>query len=150
MNALPTELRYSRSHEWVRVEGDEYVVGISDHAQCQLGDVVYVELPEVGADIVAGGEIAVIESVKVAADVYSPISGHITAVNTDLSSSPELINQDPYGNGWIYKIKPSQPAELENLFSKSLSPIPTSNLEPDEAQRKNICPPACSSSMHWN
>jgi glycine cleavage system H protein len=119
MNNLPAELRYSRSHEWVRVEGDHYVIGISDHAQCQLGDVVYVELPEVGSEVVAGAEVAVIESVKVAADVYSPVSGSITAVNTNLNGGPELINQDPYGHGWIYKIKPSQPAELEKLLTAS-------------------------------
>ncbi len=119
MNHLPAELRYSLSHEWVRAEKELFVIGITDHAQGQLGDVVYVELPEIGRVVQAGHEIAVIESVKVAADIYSPLSGTIMMVNTDLSASPELINQDPYHNGWIYKIKPSDPHEIEKLLSAS-------------------------------
>src|SRR5512144_640518 len=99
---IPTNLRYAKTHEWVRVEGPVAVVGITDHAQHELTDVVYVELPAVGRDLEAGKECAVVESVKAASDIYAPVSGEIVAVNEELSHAPELINQDPYGKGWLF------------------------------------------------
>jgi len=108
MSEVPTELKYTSSHEWLRVEDDGLVtVGISDHAQELLGDLVFVELPEVGIDYVAGDECCVVESVKAASDVYMPISGEIVAINEALSDEPEMINSSPYDNGWLFKIKPS-------------------------------------------
>ena len=97
----PTELKYAASHEWLSEDG---TVGISDFAQDQLGDVVYVELPEVGREVTAGDTIAVVESVKTASDIYAPASGTVTAVNDELSSSPELVNSSPYENGWLFKL----------------------------------------------
>jgi len=117
MSEIPAELRYSRSHEWVRVEDDGTVtVGITDHAQDQLGDMVYVELPEVGASYGAGDACAVVESVKAASDVYCPVAGEITAVNEGLADAPELVNQDAYGDGWLLRMKPADTAELEGLL----------------------------------
>ena len=101
-NDVPSELKYTKSHEWVRVEDDDIVaVGITDHAQELLGDLVFVELPEVGADAEAGNEIAVVESVKAASDVYSPVNGEVTEVNEALADSPEQVNESPYDNGWM-------------------------------------------------
>ena len=106
MSELPGDLVYTSEHEWLRQEEDGSVtIGITDHAQSALGDLVYVELPEVGQSVESGGEMAVVESVKAASDVYSPVSGEVTAVNEDLAEEPEKINADPYGDGWIARIK---------------------------------------------
>jgi len=108
MSELPGDLRFTNEHEWLRKEEDGSVtIGITDHAQSALGDLVYVELPEVGQDVDSGGEMAVVESVKAASDVYAPISGAIVAVNEALSDDPEKINADPYGDGWIVRMQPS-------------------------------------------
>lgn len=111
MNELPGDLKYTKEHEWLRQEEDGSVtIGITDHAQGALGDLVYVELPEVGQDVESGGEMAVVESVKAASDVYAPISGEILAVNEALSDDPEKINADPYGDGWIVRLQPADDA----------------------------------------
>jgi len=111
------ELKYATSHTWVRDEGDgEYTVGLTDHAQEMLGDLVSVELPEVGANVSAGDNCAVVESVKAASDTYTPISGDIVAVNEALSGSPELVNADPYGDGWLFRVKASDANELPGLL----------------------------------
>ena len=108
MSELPGDLKYTNEHEWLRKEEDGSVtIGITDHAQSALGDLVYVELPEVGQDVDSGGEMAVVESVKAASDVYAPISGSVVAVNEVLSDDPEKINADPYGDGWIVRMQPS-------------------------------------------
>ena len=112
---IPNDLHFSQSHEWLRVSGDEGTVGISDHAQAELTDVVYVELPKVGAQIEAQGQVCVIESVKAASDIYAPVSGTVSAVNEQLSANPALINTDPYGEGWIFKIKLSDPSQVNAL-----------------------------------
>ncbi|MEX0622817.1 glycine cleavage system protein GcvH [Saccharospirillum sp.] len=118
MTAIPTELRYAKSHEWVRDNGDGTVtVGITDHAQTQLGDVVFVELPEVGQELSAGGECAVIESVKAASDIYSPISGTVTSVNDNLEDAPETINEACYTDGWIFTLTPAADTELDALLT---------------------------------
>lgn len=114
---VPKNVRYTKSHEWVRVEGDIAVVGITDHAQQELTDVVYVETPAVDSRVDAGKECAVVESVKAASDIYAPVSGDVVAVNEELSSTPELLNQDPYDKGWMFKIKMSDPGELSELLS---------------------------------
>ena len=108
MSELPGDLRYTKEHEWLRQEDDGSVtIGITDHAQSALGDLVYVELPEVGREVESGGEMAVVESVKAASDVYSPVAGTVTEVNGQLGDDPEKINADPYGDGWIVRLKPS-------------------------------------------
>ena len=108
MSELPGDLKYTSEHEWLRQEEDGAVtIGITDHAQSALGDLVYVELPEVGQDVESGGEMAVVESVKTASDVYAPISGEVVAVNEALADDPEKINADPYGDGWIVRMRPS-------------------------------------------
>ncbi|NTW98313.1 MAG: glycine cleavage system protein GcvH [Oscillochloris sp.] len=104
---VPAELRYSKSDEWVRAEGDELVIGITDFAQDQLGDIVYLELPKVGATIAPGESFGVIESVKASSDLYAPLGGEVLAVNGDLDASQEPINQDPYGAGWLIRVRPS-------------------------------------------
>ena len=117
MSETPAGLKYTKSHEWVRRESDGTVtVGISDHAQNLLGDLVYIELPEAGRTLEAGKECAVVESVKAASDVYAPVSGEITAVNAALADKPETVNQDPYGEGWMFKLKPANPKELDGLL----------------------------------
>ena len=117
MTDCPRELHYTESHEWVRLEGDDTVViGITDHAQHQLGDLVFVELPDMQLVLDKGDEMAVVESVKTAADVYAPISGTVVEVNPQLESRPDLINEDPYGDGWICRIKPSEIEELGELM----------------------------------
>jgi glycine cleavage system H protein len=118
MSNIPDNLKYLDSHEWARVESDGTVtVGISDHAQGALGDLVFVEVPEVGKALSKGGAAAVVESVKAASDVYSPVSGEVIANNSDaLSATPELVNSDPYGQGWLFKIKPSNKSELGGLL----------------------------------
>lgn len=117
MAEFPSELRYLETHEWARLEDDLIVVGISDHAQEALGDVVYVELPEIDSAVLAGDEVAVVESVKAASDIYAPLSGRVVAVNEALEDSPELVNETPYGDGWFFKIKPEDPSALESLLS---------------------------------
>jgi glycine cleavage system H protein len=108
MSELPGDLRYTSEHEWLRQEEDGSVtIGITDHAQSALGELVYVELPEVGQDLDAGGEMAVVESVKAASDVYAPVAGSVIAVNDELADDPEKINADPYGDGWIVRLQPS-------------------------------------------
>ena len=120
MSNTPADLKYSKEHEWVRVEEDGLVtIGISDHAQDQLGDLVFVELPEVGTSVEAGGECAVVESVKAASDIYSPVSGEVTAANQTLADTPEIINDDPYGEGWIFQVKLADSSELDNLMDAS-------------------------------
>ncbi|MGI6558923.1 MAG: glycine cleavage system protein GcvH [Limnochordia bacterium] len=113
----PAELKYTEEHEWVRVEGNVARVGITDFAQKELGDVVFVELPGVGDSIKAAESLGVVESVKAVSDIYSPVSGQIVKVNEKLEDSPELINQDPYGEGWIAEIEVEDPKELEGLLT---------------------------------
>jgi len=117
MTNVPSDLRYAKSHEWVRVSGDAATVGITDHAQHELTDVVFVELPAVGAQVKAGEACAVVESVKTASDIYSPVSGQIVEVNQAAVDNPALVNNEPYGSGWFYKIRLSNPAEVNNLLS---------------------------------
>jgi glycine cleavage system H protein len=114
---VPRNLKYAKTHEWVRVEGDVAVVGISDHAQHELTDIVYVELPAVGAQVEALKECAVVESVKAASDIYAPVSGEVVAVNEELQETPELVNDEPYAKGWIFKVKMSDASELNELLS---------------------------------
>lgn len=116
-NDVPTDLRYTQSHEWVRVDDDGIAtVGITDHAQELLGDLVFVELPEVGSELGAGTECAVVESVKAASDVYSPVSGEVVEVNELLAEAPETINQDAYEDGWIFRLRLSDPDEVDALM----------------------------------
>jgi glycine cleavage system H protein len=116
MSNIPAELKYARTHEWVRQLSDGNVeVGISDHAQAQLGDLVFVELPEVGRSVAAQEACAVVESVKAASDLYAPVAGSVVAVNQALVKEPELINQDPYGRGWVMRLKPTPGAASELL-----------------------------------
>ncbi|ARB44232.1 glycine cleavage system protein GcvH [Alloalcanivorax xenomutans] len=117
MSEIPAELRYRTSHEWVRVEDDVAVVGITDHAQDAMGDLVYVELPEVGQVLATGEEAGVVESVKAASDIYAPVSGEIVAVNDALEDEPELVNNEPYGNGWLFKIKMADSGELKEMLT---------------------------------
>ena len=117
MSNIPDELRYATTHEWIRIEDDGNAsVGISDHAQDALGDIVFVELPEPGTSVNAKDEVAVVESVKAASDIYSPVSGSIIAINETLLDAPETVNSSPYENGWFFKIKVSDAAELEELM----------------------------------
>lgn len=117
MTQVPQQLRYARSHEWARLESDGTVtVGISDHAQEALGDVVFVELPEVGAELAAGDEAGVVESVKAASDIYAPVGGAVLEVNARLEEEPETVNADPYQDGWFFRLQPADPAELEQLL----------------------------------
>lgn len=117
MSEIPTDLRYTETHEWASVEDDGTVkVGITDHAQSQLGDLVYVELPEVGDRVEAGDACAVVESVKAASDVYSPITGEVTAVNEDLEGSPELVNQDAFGDGWLFALNVDDAGAVDKLM----------------------------------
>ena len=117
MSEIPQELKYASSHEWARLEDDGTVtVGISDHAQDALGDVVYVEHPEVGQQIAAAEEAGVVESVKAASDIYAPVGGSVVAVNEALEDAPETVNQDPYGDGWFFRIAPDDVSQLEELL----------------------------------
>lgn len=118
MSEIPGDLKFLKSHEWARVEDDGTItVGISDHAQGLLGDLVFVELPNVGDTLEAGAGAAVVESVKAASDVYAPVAGQVVAVNDDLTDKPETINEDAYGDGWIFRIKADDAGELESLLS---------------------------------
>ncbi|AMS19177.1 glycine cleavage system protein H [Pseudomonas synxantha] len=115
MSNIPADLRFAESHEWAKKEGDLIVVGISEYAQDALGDVVFVEMPEIGKVFAAGDAAGVVESVKAASDIYSPVAGEVIAVNEELGGSPELLNSAPY-DAWIFKLKPSNPAELDKLL----------------------------------
>ena len=117
MSDTPDDLRYAGTHEWARLDDGSVVVGISDYAQDALGDVVYVELPEVGQEVQAGEEVAVVESVKAASDIYAPIGGVVEAINEDLGDGPEIVNQDPYGDGWFFQIAPDDESQLEDLLN---------------------------------
>ncbi len=120
MSNIPADLRYTKSHEWVRSLPDGTVeVGITDHAQHALGDLVFVEVPEVGRQVGEGEACAVVESVKAASDVYSPVAGEVTAANAELASRPEAINEDPYGAGWLMRVRPADPSAVERLLSAS-------------------------------
>ena len=114
---VPADLRYAKTHEWIRQENDIITVGITDHAQAELTDIVYAEPPKVGAEVRAGATAAVVESVKAASDIYSPLSGAVTEVNDALTSNPALLNTDPFGQGWIFKMKASNPAEIDALLT---------------------------------
>lgn len=114
---LPDNLKYLKSHEWVRKDGDTYVVGITDFAQDQLGDVVFVELPAVGSSVTEGEGVAVVESVKTASDIYAPFDGEIVEVNEDLDMSPDLLNDSPYGDGWMFRIRPDRSVDESALLS---------------------------------
>ncbi|MDG1254139.1 MAG: glycine cleavage system protein GcvH [Glaciecola sp.] len=117
MSNIPAELRYAASHEWVRPEGNGiFTVGITEHAQELLGDMVFLDLPDEGDQIAMGDDVAVAESVKAASDVYAPISGEVIEVNEDLEDSPELVNSDPYGDGWMFKVKADDISEVESLL----------------------------------
>ncbi|WP_151798539.1 glycine cleavage system protein GcvH [Acinetobacter bereziniae] len=115
----PSDLKYAATHEWVKIEGDLVITGISDHAQDALGDLVYVEAPEVGRRLTAGAQAGVVESVKTASDIHAPVSGEVVEVNTALEDDPDFVNDDPYGKGWIYKIKPDNIADVEKLLSNT-------------------------------
>lgn len=117
MSQTPSELKYASSHEWARLEEDGTVtVGITDHAQEALGDVVFVELPELGATLAAGDEAGVVESVKAASDIYAPVSGEVIAINETLEDAPELVNGDPYNDGWFFRLQPADTSELDKLL----------------------------------
>ncbi len=119
MSKIPGDLRYTKSHEWVREAGADLVVGITDHAQDLMGDMVFVELPKPGTRLGAGKECAVVESVKAASDVYAPVAGEVIAVNEALGDAPETLNADPYGEGWLFKLRPSDPASVRALLDAS-------------------------------
>ena len=117
MSEIPTELKFTREHEWVRMDDEgKLVVGLTDYAQEQLGDLVFVETPEVGASLLAGDVCAVVESVKAASDVYAPVAGEVVSINEALQESPDLITNDPYGAGWLFQIAPEDPGEWEDLL----------------------------------
>lgn len=114
---VPEDLRYTQSHEWVRLEDDgTVVIGITDHAQEQLGDLVFVETPEIDSEVESEAAVAVVESVKAASDIYAPVAGSIIDANADLADEPELVNTDPYGKGWLFKMTPADATEIEQLF----------------------------------
>jgi glycine cleavage system H protein len=117
MSNIPSDLKYTKSHEWVRVSGNTAAIGITDHAQAELTDIVFVELPEAGRAVKAGDTCAVVESVKTASDIYAPLSGEILESNKSVVDSPALANTEPYGGGWFFKIKLSNPAEVNSLMS---------------------------------
>ena len=114
---FPDNLRYTKDHEWIRLDGDEAVIGITDFAQRELGDIVYVEIETVGKQLNAGDVFGTVEAVKTVSDLYLPVSGTVTEVNPDLNANPELVNTDPYGGGWMAKIKVSNPADVEALLN---------------------------------
>ncbi|MBW7893659.1 MAG: glycine cleavage system protein GcvH [Opitutaceae bacterium] len=117
MSNVPAELRYAKSHEWLKLESDgTALVGITDYAQGSLGDITFVQLPQVGDELAAGGALGVVESVKAASDIYAPVAGTVLAVNGDLEATPEKVNQEPYGGGWLIKLKVANPAEAEALL----------------------------------
>lgn len=114
---VPDDLKYATSHEWVRLEGDLATVGITDHAQHELTDITFVELPAVGRKLKAGDNCATVESVKTASDIYAPISGEVVAINQAVADKPELVNTEPYGQGWFFQLRVANPGELSNLLS---------------------------------
>jgi glycine cleavage system H protein len=114
--AAPTDLRYTRDHEWIRVDGEEATVGITQYAADQLGDIVFVELPDPGRDLEVAKPFGVVESVKAVSDLFAPISGEVTSTNDALAGSPELVNSDPYGKGWMIKLSVADPAQLDDLL----------------------------------
>lgn len=117
MSKVPQELRYTKTHEWVRVESDgSLTVGVTDHAQDLMGDMVFVDLPKPGTRLTAGKECAVVESVKAASDVYAPVAGEVTAANEALANGPERVNKDPYGDGWLFRLKPANKADVDKLL----------------------------------
>lgn len=117
MSHIPTELKFTKTHEWVRDEGDnEYTIGITDHAQCLLGDLVYVELPAVDSELGLQEEVGVVESVKAASDIYSPVSGEVLAVNEALIENPALVNEDPYNQGWMFRVRAFNDNVVESLL----------------------------------
>ena len=115
---IPTELRYTKDHEWVRVDGATAAIGISDHAQEQLGDIVFIELPEVGTEVEKGAQVAVIESVKAASEIYAPVAGAVTEINGKLADEPSLINQSPTGDGWFFKMSIADAGQLDELMDE--------------------------------
>ena len=120
MSQTPQALKYTKSHEWVKTEDDgTLTIGITDHAQDLMGDMVYVELPQVGGALTAEKECAVVESVKAASDVYAPVSGEVVEVNTAVADTPETVNKDPYGAGWMFRLKPANPADVDKLLDAS-------------------------------
>jgi len=116
---IPEDLKYTKDHEWARIEGEVATIGITDYAQSELGDIVYLELPEVGDQTTQGESFGTIEAVKAVSDLFAPLSGEVTEVNTALADQPEIINKDPYGEGWIIKIRLSNPSEEDELLNKS-------------------------------
>ncbi len=123
MSNIPAKLQYTHSHEWIKKENDYFIVGITDHAQTMLGDLVYVELPEVEAQFDSGEECAVVESVKAAADIYSPLSGEVVEVNEAVINNPALINQDPYGKGWLFRIRQLDQGQTELLTAEQYTKV---------------------------
>lgn len=120
MNNIPQELKYTSTHEWIRTEEDgTYTIGITDHAQSLLGDMVFIELPEIGDEFETGEDCAVVESVKAASDIYTPITGEIIAINNELEDSPELVNNDPFHDGWLFTIKAADNCNLEDVIDSS-------------------------------
>jgi len=117
MSDIPQELKYTKEHEWVKIAGDTAIIGITDHAQSELGDIVFVELPALGADIKQGSDFGVVESVKTVSNLYAPLTGKVTALNDALAATPDLVNKDPYGEGWIIKAQGFTQAELAGLLS---------------------------------
>ena len=117
MSDIPTDLKYASSHEWVNVEGDTAIIGISDHAQDELTELVFIELPEIGRELAAGDPCAVVESVKTASDIYAPVSGQVIETNDALDTEPGTVNEDPYGDGWFFKVRLSNPEEINDLLS---------------------------------
>lgn len=116
MSSIPAKLKYSRSHEWVRKDDDILTIGITDHAQCMLGDLVYIELPELEISLESGQECAVVESVKAAADIYCPVAGEVVEINEALLENPQLVNEDPYGKGWMFRLRPFD-NQLQHLLN---------------------------------
>ncbi len=119
MTQIPADLKYAKTHEWVRVAGDLATIGITDHAQHELTDIVFVELPDLGRTLKAGEPCAVVESVKTASDIYSPVSGEVVEVNKALGQDPALVNTEPYGAGWFFRVKLAHPEEIDKLLSPS-------------------------------
>ncbi|MDF1565567.1 MAG: glycine cleavage system protein GcvH [Deltaproteobacteria bacterium] len=116
MAHIPDDLRYTQDHEWIRKDGDELIIGITDHAQSSLGDVVYVELPEVGDEVSAGAPFGTVESTKAVSELFAPVSGEVTAVNEDLVDAPEKVNEDPYGDAWMIRVKPASADAYDGLL----------------------------------
>lgn len=113
---IPQDLRYTKEHEWIRLDGDQGTVGITDHAQEELGDITFVEMPETGQSFQAGDEAAMIESSKAASGIYAPLAGKVVAINEDIEDAPELVNEDPYGKGWLFRVELDDPAQAETLM----------------------------------